>query len=130
METRREVEVPATVEEVWPCVSEVDALGDWLEGELTLDDERSIEPGATGTFVDGADGTVRHLLVDGVDPGRAISWTWWTDDEDEPPSSVSIVLDPSGADCDAPAVRVVVVERQLVFSGPVAMAGTGAAACV
>jgi uncharacterized protein YndB with AHSA1/START domain len=124
METRREVEVPATVEEVWPCVSEVDALGDWLDGDLTLDgDGSAIEPGATGTFVDGAGGTVRHLLVDGVDPGRAVSWTWWTDDEDEPPTSVSIVLDPA---VDVPAVRVVVVERQLVFSGPVAMSAAGA----
>jgi uncharacterized protein YndB with AHSA1/START domain len=124
METRREVELPATLEEVWPCVSEPDALGDWLDGDLMLDGGAdAIEPGATGTFVDGSDGTVRHLLVDGVDPGRAVSWTWWTDDQDEPPSSVSIVLDPAVA---APTVRVVVVERQLVFSGPVAMVSAGA----
>ena len=128
------MELPATAEEVWPCLSEVDALADWLGGELTLDggldgDGHGVEAGATGTFVDGADGTVRHVLVDGVDPGRAVSWTWWTDDEDEPPSSVSIVLDPADAGGDAPAVRVVVVERQLVFSGPVAMAAAGAA-CV
>jgi uncharacterized protein YndB with AHSA1/START domain len=125
METRREVELPATLEEVWPCVSEPDALGDWLDGDLMLDGGAdAIEPGATGTFVDGSDGTVRHLLVDGVDPGRAVSWTWWTDDEDEPPSAVSIVLDPAD---DVPAVRVVVVERQLVVSGPVAMTSASAA---
>ncbi|HET7652475.1 MAG TPA: SRPBCC domain-containing protein [Acidimicrobiales bacterium] len=121
METRREVQLPATVEDVWPCLSEADALGDWLGGTLTMEDD-TVEPGATGTFVDGADGIVRQVLVDGVDPGRAVSWTWWTDDEDEPPSSVSIVLDPA-----PDAVRVVVVERQLVFSGPVAMAAAGAA---
>lgn len=124
METRREVELPVAADDVWPCVTEAGALGDWLGGHLELDGNgATLEPGATGTFIDGRDGTVRHVLVDGIDAGRAVSWTWWTDDDDEPPSAVSIVLDPvADPEADAPAVRVVVVEHQLVVSGPVALA--------
>ncbi len=57
-----------------------------------------------------------------------MAWTWWTDDEDVPPSSVSIAVEPvGGTDDAADVVRVVVVERQLVVTGAVPRAQAGAA---
>ena len=113
MESRRETELAAAVDDVWECVTDPALLSTWLDGDLDVDGD-VVEPGAAATFTD-ADGTVRHVLVDDVDPGRrTLAWTWWTDDESEPPSSVAITLEPLPA-----SVRVVVVERQLVVAGPV-----------
>ena len=113
METRREVDLSATADEVWACLVDPEALGAWLDGTWQGD----VEPGAAAPFADN-DGTTRHVLVDAVRDGeRTVAWTWWTDDESEPPSSVSIAVERVD---DAPGVvRVVVVERQLVVAGPV-----------
>jgi uncharacterized protein YndB with AHSA1/START domain len=106
MEIRREVDLTGTIDDVWPVLSGTDGLEKWLEGSLDVDGD-TVTTGATGTFTE-PDGTIRHMLIDDVDEGRSVTWTWWTDDVDEPPSSVSIVIEPIDD-----VVRVVVVERQL-----------------
>jgi uncharacterized protein YndB with AHSA1/START domain len=106
MEIRREVDLTGTIDDVWPVVSDTEGLAEWLEGSLDVEGDE-VMPGATGTFTE-TDGTVHHMLIDDVDEGRSVTWTWWTDDIDEPPSSVSIVIEPIDD-----VVRVVVVERQL-----------------
>ena len=38
---------------------------------------------------------MRRARVDDVDEGRRLAFTWWTDDPDEPASTVEFVLTPT-----------------------------------
>jgi uncharacterized protein YndB with AHSA1/START domain len=126
----RSVRIEAPLDEVWRSLTEPAELATWLGGEVDLD--RPLAPGAAGRVLE-ADGSVRHLLVTGHEPGHQLRWHWWhegasRDDRDaadegldEPTddgvlSSVEITVVPEG---DATVVRVVEV---------VARAGASAAA--
>ena len=95
----RSIHVDAPIDEVWSTIVEPDELSEWLGVEVALD--RPIGPGAAGEVVE-ADGSVRHLLVTGHEPGRRLAWHWWREGDDL--SSVEITARPDG---DATVVRVV-----------------------
>jgi uncharacterized protein YndB with AHSA1/START domain len=86
----REVDLPASPDEVWEQVAETDRLGDWLDAEVDLD----IRPGGTGSFRF-ADGEVRRALVRDVEPGHRLAFTWWplTGDQVGRPSTVTITIE-------------------------------------
>ena len=68
----RDVELPATPDEVWQQVAESDQLGDWLDADVELD----VRPGGAGSFRF-ADGEERRAMVREVEPGRRLAFTWW-----------------------------------------------------
>jgi uncharacterized protein YndB with AHSA1/START domain len=86
----REVELPASPEEVWEQVAETDRLGDWLDADVELE----LRPGGTGSFRF-ADGEVRRAMVRDVDPGHRLTFTWWplTGDHVGRPTTVTITVD-------------------------------------
>src|SRR2546421_8979025 len=61
----REVDLPASPEEVWEQVTESDQLGEWLEADVELEPR----PGGSGSFRF-ADGEVRRAPGPGRRPGR------------------------------------------------------------
>ena len=95
----RSVHVDAPVDEVWSTLAEPDELSEWLGARVELD--RPVGPGAAGEVVE-ADGSIRHLLVTGHEPGRRLAWHWWRDGDEL--SSVEITVRPDG---DGTEVRVV-----------------------
>jgi uncharacterized protein YndB with AHSA1/START domain len=90
----REVELPASPDEVWEQVAESDQLGEWLEADVELD----ARPGGTGSFRF-ADGEVRRALVRDVEPGHRLAFTWWplTGAEVGRATTVTITIEPSDA---------------------------------
>ena len=120
----RTVIIEASPDEVWRSLTEPEELASWLGGEVDLD--RPLAPGAAGRVVE-PDGSVRHLLVTGHEPGRQLRWHWWHEgahgDVHEPAdegvlSSVEITVAPEG---DATVVRVVEVvarARASAAAGP------------
>lgn len=116
MQIEREVTLPTDVDAAWHLLSRPDDLAAWLGAEVDLD----LSPGAAGIVVD-HDGTTRRLVVDEVDAGRRVSWTWWPDDEAEAASRVEITLLPLA---EGTAVRVV---ESLPADSPVARASAGEA---
>jgi uncharacterized protein YndB with AHSA1/START domain len=95
----RSIHVDAPLDEVWSTIVEPDELSEWLGARVRLD--RPIGPGAAGEVVE-TDGSVRHLLVIGHEPGRRLAWHWWRDGDEL--SSVEITTRPDG---DGTEVRVV-----------------------
>src|SRR5215207_8531821 len=90
----REVELPASPDEVWDQVADSDRLGEWLEADVELDPR----PGGTGSF-HFADGEVRRALVRDVEPGRRLAFTWWplTGEEVGRATTVTITIEPLDA---------------------------------
>ena len=90
----REVELPASPDEVWEQVAESDRLGEWLEADVELD----ARPGGSGSFRF-ADGEVRRALVRDVEPGQRLAFTWWplTGAEVGRATTVTITIEPSDA---------------------------------
>ena len=90
----REVELPASPDEVWEQVSDSDRLGEWLEADVELDPR----PGGSGSFRF-AEGEVRRALVRDVEPGRRLAFTWWplTGVDVGRSTSVTITIEPTHA---------------------------------
>jgi uncharacterized protein YndB with AHSA1/START domain len=90
----REVDLPASPEEVWEHVTESDQLGDWLEADVELEPR----PGGSGSFRF-ADGEVRRALVRDVEPGQRLAFTWWplTGEDVGRATSVTITIEPTDA---------------------------------
>ena len=88
METRREIEIEATPEEVW------DALATEEGREAWLDDEPQ-----------------REILVETAEQPHRLVWWWWTEDAPATRVEVLVVAAPAGA-------RVVVVESEPAFPLP------------
>jgi uncharacterized protein YndB with AHSA1/START domain len=90
----REVELPASPDEVWEQVADSDRLGEWLEADVELD----ARPGGSGSFRF-ADGEVRRAMVRDVEPGQRLAFTWWplTGDDVGRATSVTITIEPTGA---------------------------------
>jgi len=88
----REVELPASPDEVWEQVADSDRLGEWLEADVELDPR----PGGSGSFRF-ADGEVRRAMVRDVEPGRRLAFTWWplTGEDVGRSTSVTITIEPT-----------------------------------
>jgi uncharacterized protein YndB with AHSA1/START domain len=122
MEVRRDIEITGTTDEVWACLTDEEALADWVAGEggeVHLD----VRPGGTGHVID-RDGNDRLVLVERIDVGRVLEWTWWSDDDGEngeAPSTVTFTISPG---VGFGRVRLTVTERALTLDGsaPVALA--------
>ena len=112
----RRLTLPVDLEEAWRLVTRAEDLRGWLGAEVDLDPT----PGGRGRVVD-HDGTDRCVLVESVDEGRRISWTWWSDDTPGDASRVEISLLPATG---GTTVRVV---EELVGAAPVARARHGEA---
>jgi uncharacterized protein YndB with AHSA1/START domain len=96
--------------EAWDAVVDMET---WLAEEAELD----LEPGAEGRFRL-EDGSERRALVEEVDPGRTLSWWWWSDEADDLGTRVEVRLVEAIS-----GTRVVVVEEGFA-AGPVAFAVT------
>src|SRR5689334_18792983 len=79
----------ATPEELWPVVSEPDALAEWLAADVEIDPR----PGGRVHVVE-PDGLVRVGVVHRVVPHERIEFTWTVVDGDARPSVVSFELVP------------------------------------
>jgi uncharacterized protein YndB with AHSA1/START domain len=93
VEVKREVVLPAEVEEVWSALTEPERLEEWFANDVELD----AVPGGAGVFR-WDDGEERHAHVEEVEPGRRFAFTW--DD-----SRVAIDLEPAEG-----GTRIVVTE--------------------
>ncbi len=69
----REVQLDSSVDEVWAALTRPEGLSAWLGDEVIELDVRS---GGRGT-IRRADGAVRRISVESVDPGRRLSFRWW-----------------------------------------------------
>ena len=68
----RAVDLEASLQEVWASLTEPERLSVWLGGEVDLD----VRPGGRG-MVRRADGAVRRMLVEAVDPPSRLAIRWW-----------------------------------------------------
>src|SRR5262245_66577161 len=67
----REVVLPASLEEVWPAVSQSEQISAWFGAVAQLD----LRPGGRGVFR-WPDGTERPVLVEEVEPPRRLAFRW------------------------------------------------------
>lgn len=88
METRREIEIEASPEEVWEALSTEEGREAWLEDEPE-----------------------RELLVETAEEPHRLVWWWWTQDAPATRVELLVVAAPAGA-------RVVVVESEPSFPLP------------
>ncbi len=98
-EIERSIEVAATPDEVWKRIVDGGLAGEWLGVTLVP------RPGGQVTVPDGD--TIG--VVEGVEPGRSITWAWRRRHGD--PSQVTIAIEPVG-----PGSRVTVTERMLEYT--------------
>ena len=102
---RRQIDLDAELDEVWALISSPDGWSSWMvDGaeftgtpSATRDtagtpdaDEYGFEPGETGTVID--DGRRRHVLIDEIVESSRVTFTWWSDDEGDAPSQVTISI--------------------------------------
>ncbi len=87
----KEIELPASPDEVWEQVAESDRLGEWLDADVELE----LRPGGAGSFRF-ADGEVRRAMVRDVDPGHRLSFSWWplTGEQVGRATTVTITIEP------------------------------------
>ena len=85
MDTRREIEIEATPEEVWEALATEEGREEWLEDALE-----------------------REILVETAEEPHRLVWWWWTEDAPATRVEVLVVAAPVGA-------RVVVVESEPSF---------------
>jgi uncharacterized protein YndB with AHSA1/START domain len=85
MDTRREIEIEATPEEVWTALATEEGREAWLE-----------------------DAPEREILVESAEEPHRLVWWWWT--EDAPATRVELLVVPAPA-----GARVVVVESEPSF---------------
>jgi len=88
MDTRREIEIEATPEEVWEALATEEGREAWLE-----------------------DAPEREILVETAEEPHRLVWWWWTEDAPATRVEVLVVAAPVGA-------RVVVVESAPSFPLP------------
>jgi len=75
-EVAREVTLPAPPDEVWEALTDPGQLAAWFGGDLEIDPT----PGGV-TRYRGDDGEVRIGAVREAEPGRRLSFEWWTPSE-------------------------------------------------
>ena len=103
-EVTRSVELDAPVDDVWAAVTEPDALGEWLEGDVEIDPR----PAGRVSLVE-RDGTVRRGTVETVVPERELVFRWTSE---EGRSRVRFVLEPLDD-----GTRLTVVETEMSAAG-------------
>ncbi|MEJ7584763.1 MAG: SRPBCC domain-containing protein [Acidimicrobiales bacterium] len=104
---RRTVELDAPAAEVWRLLTERSARQSWFGTDIDL----PITPGAIGAAVD-EDGAVRDVVVDVVEAGRALGFTWWPTDAPERATTVTFTIDDDGD-----RSRLTVVEAPVARTG-------------
>ena len=109
----RRVEIEAEADDVWRSLATDEDRAEWMGGDTALD----LRPGGCG-FVTDERGTRREVLVHDVEPGRRLSFDWWS--EDDEPSHVQFTLQPTEV-----GTEVTVTERPLVPRAR--LSGAGAA---
>jgi uncharacterized protein YndB with AHSA1/START domain len=100
---RRETELDASRDAVWPLVSDPEGLATWLADDVELD---AVEPGARGVVLE--DGELRHVTIEEVEEGRRVALSWCAPGGD--PSLVELTLD----DVEDGRTRMVIVELPLM----------------
>jgi len=88
MDTRREIEIEATPEEVWEALATEEGREAWLKDEPE-----------------------RELIVETAEEPHRLVWWWWTEHAPATRVEVLVVAAPAGA-------RVVVVESEPSFPLP------------
>lgn len=106
--------LPAEPARVWEAVGSPERLSRWLGVDVEVD----LRPGGEGMARE-PDGSVRHLVVEEVEPGERLTFHWWQGDSG---STVEIDLEPAG---DGTLLRVTETMLPVVdVVPPVAMALT------
>ncbi|QEC49971.1 hypothetical protein FSW04_21980 [Baekduia soli] len=100
---RRETELDAPREAVWPLLGQPAGLASWLADDVDL---AAVAPGERGTVRE--DGEERLVCVEEVEEGRRVALSWCAPAGD--PSLVELTLD----DLEDGRTRLVVVEIPLV----------------
>jgi uncharacterized protein YndB with AHSA1/START domain len=72
VEVRRSTVLDAPPEMVWESVTRPDRLSGWLGGVVDID----LRPGGRGS-VRRADGALRRIRVEAVEPLRRLAFRWW-----------------------------------------------------
>jgi len=88
----RSVTLDASVDEVWRLLTDDAELSLWFGSAASLD----AVPGGGGRFVDGT--TVRRAVVQRVEPGRRVGFTWWDERHPAEASTVELVVDDMSTD--------------------------------
>ena len=87
--TRRRV-LPVSRARTWDVLTSPATAARWLGASGTVD----LRAPGICTVLTEADGTVRHVIVDQVEPGDRLTLRWWTDrGPGVEPSLVEITLD-------------------------------------
>jgi len=88
MDTRREIEIEASPEDVWEALATEEGRAAWLE-----------------------DAPEREILVETSEEPHRLVWWWWTEDAPVTRVELLVVAAPAGA-------RVVVIESEPSFPLP------------
>lgn len=112
LEVIRSVVFDASPEDVWDSLVRPERLSRWLGGTVEIE----VRPGGRGTLTR-ADGRIRRLRVEVVEPPRRLAFRWWPPEE---PGS----LRPGGAtrvtfalDSAPGGVRLTILERPMPGPG-------------
>lgn len=107
----RTIEIEAHPDDVWDLLVDDDERTAWFGGPTTLEPV----PGGAGGFTD-PDGTRREAVVEEIDPGRHLRWTWWPEGDPDAGATVDIDLvpvTPSRPGAPAIGTQVTVTETPL-----------------
>lgn len=112
----RRTTLPTDLAGAWDLLTRPADQAGWLGAEVDLDPTE----GAGGHVVD-HDGTRRRLVVDRVEEGRRLAWTWWPEGDDGDPvaSEVEVTLTPT-----LDGTLVTVTERPLTTAARASAAAT------
>lgn len=111
----RSVTLDASADEVWRLLTDDAELSLWFGSAASLD----AVPGGLGHFVDGS--TVRRAVVQRVEPGRSVGFTWWDESRPAEASTVEVVVDDTATDGQ---VQLTITETLVPVGG-----GVGFRAC-
>ena len=115
--------VPAPAERVWRELTDPAVVGGWFGAEV----EWILEPGAPATFTE-PDGTVRHGVIEHVEPERSLRWRWWTDADGGEAGDASVVTYTLDPDDESDGTVLTVTEEVVPPAGaPVAASASVAA---
>ena len=89
---RRSVDIDADVAEAWHLLTDPDGIARWL-GRL---DGPLPAPGGVAALVE-PDGSTRRLVVESIDDGRSVVFTWWADGDESTASTVTISVTETAA---------------------------------
>lgn len=99
----RSADIDAPAEEVWEHLVDGAMASLWMGGEMEIVPRHG---GRVG--LDRGDGDPVFGMVEEIDPGRSITWTWRTRDRE--PTQVTISLEPGET-----GTRVTVIERLVPY---------------